>query len=93
MVLKLFLELCTKDLDCLIGMHDCNISLTTLSPPPSPPPPPSSSSSSSSLGSFSVGKVFDEEGNFYEAGLEKEVNAIAERFEKRIYDEEGKKDK
>lgn len=40
-------------------------------------------------GSFSVGKVFDEEGNFYEAGLAKEVHAIAEKFEKRIYDEES----
>jgi hypothetical protein len=35
---------------------------------------------------FSIGKVFDEEGNFYEEGLAREVKGAVEKFRQKKFD-------
>ncbi|EKU22624.1 signal peptidase complex subunit 2 [Nannochloropsis gaditana CCMP526] len=35
---------------------------------------------------FSIGKVFDEEGNFYEEGLAREVQRLLDRYKKQMWD-------
>jgi len=37
-------------------------------------------------GKFSIGKVFDEEGNFYEEGLAREVQRLLDRYKKQMWD-------
>jgi hypothetical protein len=49
-------------------------------------------------GKFSIGTVFDEEGNFYEEGLAQEVRTLVDRYRRRQWDApegggEGKKTK
>lgn len=45
-------------------------------------------------GKFSIGTVFDEEGNFYEEGLAQEVKALVDRYRKKRWDApEGKGEK
>ena len=39
---------------------------------------------------FSIGEVFDEEGNFWEEGLARYVRAAVDRYKRRQFDEEDK---
>jgi hypothetical protein len=39
---------------------------------------------------FSIGDVFDEEGNFWEDGLAEKVRVLVDRFKKKKYDDDKK---